>query len=102
MDHGCSTGKEHASFIAWGVENFGPVSPVADMYYPLDVVFPLRKVGFEGAEFLAPHDCGEALRLTYGDWLELPEDMFSHFRHVQLDRRALQALTAFVDGLENS
>ena len=39
---------------------------------PLDAVFPLRKIAFEGKELLGPSDPDRYLRIMYGDYMRIP------------------------------
>ena len=68
-----------------------------DMMFPLDSAFPLRKVAFAGLQLSAPRDPEAVLELIYGDWLALPDDMFTHFQHVELGPQAAAALEALLD-----
>ena len=89
---GYACSRADASHLAWGVENIDPISPVADMYFPVDSIFPLTKVAFEGVELSAPQDGDAVLRLIFGDWLELPNDMFTHMRHIKVSPETEQRL----------
>ena len=57
-----------------GVDNFHWVSP-------LDEIFPLIDLEFEGMQIKAPSRYMELLTKHYGDPFSLPNDIASHFKH---------------------
>ena len=59
--------------------------------YPFDIgkqlpedVFPLKRIGFEGFEFLGPNKPENVLKMRYGKWEELPpkEERKTHYSRV--------------------
>jgi hypothetical protein len=66
-----------------GVENvdmLGKESPARA--YPMDVVFPLGRMEFEGVEYAVPGDVEAVLDAEYGNYLSLPFDILSGYRHI--------------------
>lgn len=68
-----------SSFLAWGQGGGGEgwcYDPERPWYqhFPPECVFPLRRVPFEDASFLAPADIDRYLTIYYGDWRTPPKD----------------------------
>ncbi len=47
-------------------------------FFPLDCVFPLSTISFEGYEFLCPRDVNRYLTIYYGDWKTPPPEKNRH------------------------
>lgn len=75
--------KNNAEAVIWsidntvGVDNFHWVSP-------LDEIFPLIDLEFEGMQIKAPCKYMELLTKHYGDPFNLPNDIASHFKHTDV------------------
>lgn len=75
--------KNDAEAVIWsidntvGVDNFHWVSP-------LDEIFPLIDLEFEGIQIKAPSKYMELLTKHYGDPFNLPNDIASHFKHTDV------------------
>lgn len=75
--------KDNAKAVIWsidntvGVDNFHWVSP-------LDEIFPLVDLEFEGILIKAPRKYMELLTKHYGDPFDLPNDISSHFKHADV------------------
>lgn len=75
--------KNVAEAVIWsidntvGVDNFHWVSP-------LDEIFPLIDLEFEGMQIKAPCKYMELLTKHYGDPFNLPNDIASHFKHTDV------------------
>lgn len=75
--------RRDAKAVVWsidntvGVDNFHWVSP-------LDEIFPLIDLEFEGMQIKAPCKYMELLTKHYGDPFSLPNDIASHFKHVDV------------------
>lgn len=75
--------KNGAEAVIWsidntvGVDNFHWVSP-------LDEIFPLVDLEFEGIQIKAPCKFMELLTKHYGDPFDLPNDIASHFKHTDI------------------
>lgn len=72
--------KEAASII-WGTDNVDEGSQTWWSCEKKDI-FPLKRLEFEGIQLYAPHDYGTILHSHYGDYYELPNDIHTHFQHV--------------------
>lgn len=42
-------------------------------------VYPLQDKDFQGLNAMVPNDISLILDLSFGDWLRLPKDAYSHF-----------------------
>lgn len=70
-------------------------------YCPVDMIFPLGTITFEGHTFSAPRDVDGYLRVMYGDWEALPPEAarVSHLRWAGADSAALARASATLDSL---
>lgn len=82
--------KEGARYLRWGLENIANGEPPN---LPIDAVFPLSEIEFEGEKYPAPNNAEEVLRCWFGDWLDLPNDLYTHFAHTQLDEQTIAVLS---------
>lgn len=46
--------------------------------YENDMIFPLKKMTFEGYEFFVPNDCHRYLTVKYGDYMSVPKNGVLH------------------------
>ena len=76
--------RESATGIVWGLDNITSVQK--QQTYSLSDVFPTIPLQFEAVKLEAPADYDLLLRSPYGDYLELPKDIKSHFEHVSHDK----------------
>lgn len=75
--------REDATGIVWSLDNITSVQK--RQTYPLEDVFDTFAMRFEGVRLMAPANYDLFLRSPYGDYLELPNDIKSHFEHVSHD-----------------
>jgi lipopolysaccharide cholinephosphotransferase len=52
---------------------FDTENPPAKMFYRKDIIFPTRRVNFEGHELCLPNQIEKYLSAKYGDWQKLPD-----------------------------
>ena len=82
--------KNNARAVIWsidntvGVDNFHWVSP-------LDEIFPLVDLEFEGNLIKAPRKYMELLTKHYGDPFNLPNDISSHYKHADVSDSAVDS-----------
>ena len=83
-DCGVVCDEEGAGGIVWAIDNLSCAR--APWYaFSIEDTFPLKRAMFEGIEINIPANPDAYLRSCYGDYLELPKDMNSHFQHVSHD-----------------
>lgn len=83
-DCGVVCDEEDAGGIVWAVDNLN-CSRAPWYAYSLEDTFPLKRTMFEGVEINVPANADAYLRSCYGDYLDLPKDIHSHFQHVSHD-----------------
>jgi len=56
-----------------------------EMQFNRDMIFPLKKMKFEGIEFSVPNNPHECLKETYGDYMKIPspDKRKSHATHIE-------------------
>ena len=91
--------REHAAGIVWSLDNITSVQK--QQAYSFADVFPTLPMQFEGMTLEAPADHDLFLRSPYGDYLELPKDIKSHFEHVSHDELDYGPAHSVLDGLVN-
>lgn len=66
-----------SSQIYWGIDNMEILHRYypKEQFMPKEVVFPLKKILFEGEYFWAPNDIEEFLKYEFGDFMEFPDDI---------------------------
>ena len=84
IDKGFIVKKEDAEGIIWSLDNLYP-NDRYEWAVPIKVMFPLQSTKFEEADCLIPNDSDYLLTGEFGDYLELPADIKSHFKHVNLE-----------------
>ena len=81
-------------YIVEGLDNLVPISkPNSPRVFEKNIIFPTKKLAYDGIRISVPNDYEEYLHRLYGDYLKLPEDLISHFRHIDrsaLDQKAIQ------------
>lgn len=80
LDLGIGVSKEEARGVIWSIENLDPLS--YRWSCPMEDIFPLRRVRFEGIECNAPNSHRAILERLYGDYLSIPKDIKTHYEHV--------------------
>lgn len=87
LEAGAIGPREGARSIVWSVDDLGGrfAYPAA---FPVADVFPCTRLPFGYGSVLVPAAGPEILHRIYGDYLQLPGDIKTHFRHV--DDRALR------------
>ena len=73
--------KQYAKAVMWAIDNLDD-GKHKQWVYPIADLFPTRTVPFEGAELEEPNNPDLFLWSRYGDIYELPNDINSHFQHV--------------------
>lgn len=73
--------KKDAHAVLWSLDNLDD-GKQRWWAYGIDDIFPLRRVMFEGIECFIPNNPDSFLTSRYGDYLELPRDIHTHFQHV--------------------
>lgn len=91
--------REHAAGIVWSLDNITDVQK--RQTYSLSDVFQTIPMQFEGECLEAPANYDLLLRSPYGDYLELPKDIKSHFEHVSHDELDYGPALSALDGLVN-
>lgn len=91
--------REHAAGIVWSLDNITDVQK--RQTYSLSDVFQTIPMQFEGECLEAPANYDLLLRSPYGDYLELPKDIKSHFEHVSHDELDYGPAHSALDGLVN-
>lgn len=72
-------------YIRWSIDNLDDGKQRWWTYRYSDV-FPVKKMEFEGIECSIPNNPDGFLTSRYGDYMELPKDIHSHFQHVDHDK----------------
>ena len=77
-----STSK--SPFVMWSIDNLDD-GKQRWWAYSLNDVFPTKRMTFEGIECSIPNNPDSFLTSRYGDYLELPKEIHTHFQHVDHD-----------------
>ncbi|NBI31390.1 LicD family protein [Enterorhabdus sp. P55] len=83
LGFGCN--EEEARGLAWGIENMDGGAAYPWSLFPINDVFPLRRLHFEGVECFVPNNPEGMLTRVYGDYLLFPKDIRTHYKHVSLE-----------------
>lgn len=78
-----STSK--SPYIRWSIDNLDDGKQRWWTYRYSDV-FPVNIMKFEGVKCSVPNNPGSFLTSSYGDYMELPKDIHSHFQHINHDK----------------
>lgn len=73
--------KEQAKAIMWSIDNLDD-GKQKQWVYPINDLFPTKSMPFEGNGLEAPNRPETFLWSRYGDIYKLPNDINSHFEHV--------------------
>jgi lipopolysaccharide cholinephosphotransferase len=66
---------------------FDSVNNVRSMFYEKNIVFPTRRISFEGYQLCVPNQIDKYLELMYGDWRKIPSfDSIKWTQHSSLWR----------------
>ena len=71
--------------MSWGIENIDLGAAYPWSLFPINDVFPLRRLHFEGVECFVPNNPEGMLTRVYGDYLLFPKDIRTHYKHVSLE-----------------
>ena len=89
-----ATPKNHKSAsIVWGLDNMEVPGP---RLFSWNTIFPTTTLRFEGVNYPVPHDYEAFLKRLYGDFYEIPEDLVSHFQHVDREAWNIAAIESFL------
>lgn len=75
--------EAEARSVIWSVDDMDDDYTRDWCYVPEDI-FPCERISFENFEFSAPRNTVRFLSEVYGDFYELPNDILSHYRHVDV------------------
>lgn len=81
VSEGLITDRTDAKSLIYGIDNVD-----AENVYilPYNELFPLKKEAFEDFFVSIPNDAFTILERTYGDIYQLPDDIVSHFKHIDM------------------
>lgn len=62
------------------------LGPCFELHFDKSVIYPLKKIKFEGKEFYIPNNTHELLKITYGDYMKIPspENRQIHATHIEV------------------
>lgn len=81
--------------VMWGIDNF----PVKwNRLFKQEFLFPLVDLEFCGLKCKAPREYEAYLERQYGDIYKLPEDLVSHFQHIDHSKVNTNAIRRFLNG----
>lgn len=83
-DEGIICDGGEAKAIVWAIDNLDD-DKQHQWSYSLSDLFPTQEIEFEGVKLEAPGNPDVFLQSRYGDILELPKDIHTHFEHVDHD-----------------
>lgn len=91
------TNPDKFEYIINGLDNMSPISkPNSPRIYQKNIIFPTRRLSFDGAQISVPNDYDTYLKRIYGDYLEIPNDLVSHFHHIARDTIDVKAIQDFL------
>ena len=70
--------------------------PNSPRIYTKDVIFPTKTLVYDGIKIQVPNKYHEYLENMYGDYLELPHDIVSHFQHIDRNTIDTQVIKNFI------
>lgn len=83
-EEGIICDNDDAGAVIWSVDNLDDGNQ-GQWSYSISDLFPTKRMTFEGVELEAPANPDVFLRSRYGDVMELPKDINTHFEHVDHD-----------------
>ena len=87
MLYGDSESKE---YIVWSMDNLMSKTGCS-VFFPRDVIFPLKEMEFEGYSFPVPNKTEYYLEEVFGDYMSLPNDIsHKHFNITDERREVLE------------
>ena len=87
-----------AEYIIDGLDNMIPIAkPNSPRIYEKSIIFPTKKIIYDGIKVSVPNDYDTYLRRLYGDYLEIPKDIASHFHHIQRTNLDTKAIHDFLE-----
>lgn len=75
--------QNDGKYIIFGVDNFHYLNYGDEHIFPKEVIFPLKKMEFEGNQYFVPNNYMKYIMPMYGDIFSLPSDMLSH-KHIEM------------------
>lgn len=81
-DKGLYSEKDKAASIIWSLENLSFGDPVHII--PIENFDAARIADFEGSSYPILGNSEMLLAQHYKDWLRIPDDIYTHFKHVEL------------------
>lgn len=87
--------RESGHSVVFGLDNILTAGYRFQGNYAYDDIFPLIELEFEGNMYLAPKNWQVQLEDRYGDWLQIPGDVFSH-NHFQLSESERLTMNAIL------
>ena len=72
-----------ANGLVWAIDNTtGTVQAEWNWISPTEDIFPLKSLAFEGKDCFVPQNYEKILSKEFGDYLNLPNDINSHYQHI--------------------
>lgn len=91
------TGGKGYKFLMWGMDNLYPVAnPDTPRIYEKGLIYPTKQIMFEGFPVMIPNNPEEILYRYYGDFYQLPDDLVSHFQHIDRADLNIDELKKFI------
>lgn len=91
--------KEHATAVAFGLENLSEDVPRRRYIWPKDMIFPTQQILFEGGMCHVPNDIKGFCDECFPGWPYLPRDILGHnhfSRDLLKDEKVLAAMKQFI------
>lgn len=79
--------------VMWSLDNLDVCGP---KLFAWEAIFPTVTIKFEGMAYPAPRDAKGFLTSLYGDFYEIPNDLASHFQHVDQENWNITAVERFL------
>ncbi|MBR0430860.1 LicD family protein [Candidatus Saccharibacteria bacterium] len=86
--------KNNYTTVNWALDNF----PVKwKRLFEKNMIFPTTKVNFAGLKVEAPRQYEKYLARQYGNIYKLPEDLITHFHHIDQDNINIDVINDFIN-----
>jgi lipopolysaccharide cholinephosphotransferase len=86
--------KHNYEAVCWGLDNF----PVKwNRLFEKEFIFPTVKLKFEGINVQAPHKYLEYLKRQYGNIYQLPNDLATHYKHIDQTNINIEIIKKFLN-----
>lgn len=82
FNEGLYADKGDAKSIIWSIENLSFGDPVHII--PIEYFKGMRSAYFEGVEYPILGNSEKLLTQHYNDWLKVPSDIYTHFKHADI------------------